>query len=175
MRFTKNGQGNLYYNINLKYYLPFSEIAPLEQGMVVIREFVNDKGKVLPTDAIIENSEVWIRLIVVAPAERHYVVVEDILPAGLEAVNESLKNTSVLNSVQPKIVDVHKFLYFNHKEYHDDRVTLFADYLSPGVYEVSYRVRATTSGKYHYPPASAYQMYTPDVSGHSSGGWLEVK
>jgi uncharacterized protein YfaS (alpha-2-macroglobulin family) len=37
-----------------------------------------------------------------------------------------------------------------------------------------YQVRATTPGKYHYPPAEAYEMYAPDVLGHSNGGWMEV-
>lgn len=176
LRITKSGEGNLYYNLNLKYYLPFSEIKPLEQGMVVMREFVDSKGKILPPGLLDENTEVWVRLIIVAPEERHFVVIEDVLPAGLEAVNESLKNVSVLNKERPNIKEKgNQLLYFEHKEYHDDRTTLFANYLPPGVYEVMYRARATTPGRYHHPPAQAYQMYIPDVSGHSEGGWLEVK
>jgi len=176
LRITKSGTGNLYYNFNLKYYLPFSEIKPLEQGMVVVREFVDSKGNVLPKDTINENTEVWVRLIIVAPEERHFVIIEDTLPAGLESVNESLKNVSVLNKEGPSLKEKgNQLLYFEHKEYHDDRTTLFANFLPPGVYEVSYRVRATTPGRYHYPPAQAYQMYVPDISGHSEGGWLEIK
>ena len=176
LRITKSGEGNLYYNINLKYFLPFSEIEPLEQGMVVVREFVDSKGKILPIETIDENTEVWVRLVIVVPEERHFVVVEDTLPAGLESVNESLKNVSVLNIERPDLKEKgNQPLYFEHKEYHDDRTTLFANHLPPGVYEVSYRARATTPGKYHHPPAYAYQMYVPDVSGHSAGGWLEVK
>lgn len=172
---SKSGQGSLYYNFNLKYYLPFSEIKPLEQGMVVIREFVDSKGKVLPAESIDENTESWVRLIIVAPEERHFVIIEDVLPAGLESVNESLKNVSILNKKSPALKEKgNDYLYFDHKEYHDDRTSLFANYLPAGVYEVSYRVRATTPGRYHYPPAQAYQMYVPDVSGHSAGGWLQV-
>lgn len=176
LRITKSGTGNLYYSINLKYYLPFSEIEPLEQGIVVVREFVNGKGKILPAGSIDENTEVWVRLIIVAPEERHFVVIEDVLPAGLESVNESLKNVSVLNTERPDVKEKgNQLLYFEHKEYHDDRTTLFANHLPPGVYELTYRARATTPGRYHHPPAQAYQMYVPDVSGHSEGGWLEVK
>jgi uncharacterized protein YfaS (alpha-2-macroglobulin family) len=176
LRITKSGEGNLYYSLNLKYYLPFSETKPLEQGMVVVREFVDSKGNILPNNTINENSEVNVRLLVVAPEERHFVVIEDILPAGLESVNEALKNVSVLNKERPGLKEQgNQFLYFEHKEYRDDRTTLFSNYLPAGVYEISYRVRATTPGKYHYPPARAYQMYAPDVSGNSEGGWLEVK
>lgn len=176
LQISKSGQGNLYYNINLKYYLPFSEIDPLEQGMVVERELVDGDGNPLSKTSITQNSEAWVRLTVVAPEERHFVAIEDILPAGLESVNESLKNVTTLSAKAPKSKNTGSyFYYFNHKEYHDDRTTLFADYLPAGVYEVLYRVRATVPGLYHYPPASAYQMYTPDVSGHSDGGWFEVK
>ncbi|KKT77447.1 MAG: Alpha-2-macroglobulin domain-containing protein [Microgenomates group bacterium GW2011_GWB1_44_8] len=176
LRITKSGDGNLYYNINLKYYLPFSKIEPSEQGMVVVREFVDSKGKILPIDTINENTEVWVRLIIVTPEERYFVVIEDTLPAGLESVNESLKNVGVLNKERPNAKEKgNQLLYFEHKEYHDDRTTLFANYLPAGVYEVMYRARATTPGRYHHPPAQAYQMYVPDVSGHSEGGWLEVK
>lgn len=176
LKISKSGEGNLYYNINLKYYLPFSEIKALEQGMVVVREFVDSQGKILPSDTVNENSEFWVRLILVAPEDRHFVALEDFLPAGLESVNESLKNVSVLNKEKPDLKKKgNEFFYFNHKEYHDDRTSLFAEYLPAGVYEVSYRVRATTPGRYHHPPAQAYQMYIPDVSGHSEGGWLLVK
>jgi len=176
LQMTKSGEGNLYYNVNLKYYLPFSEIKPLEQGIAVVREFIDSKGKILPIDTISENTEVWVRLIIVAPEERHFVVIEDTLPAGLESVNESLKNVSILNKEKPGLKEKgDQLLYFEHKEYHDDRTILFANYLPPGVYEITYRARATTPGRYHHPPAQAYQMYTPDVSGHSEGGWLEVK
>jgi len=173
---TKSGDGNLYYNMNLKYFLPFSTINSLDQGVVIAREFVDSKGNELPTNSIDEGSEVWVRLIIVAPAERHFVTIEDVLPAGLESVNESLKNVSVLNKKAPPLQNkADNLLYFNHKEYHDDRTTLFANDLPAGVYEVSYRVRATTPGLYHYPPAQAYELYSPDVSGHSDGGWLEVR
>lgn len=173
---SKSGTGNVYYNLNLKYYLPFSTINALDQGFVIVRKFVDSKGKEVSKDQIAENSEAWVRLIVVAPAERRYVTVEDVLPAGLEAVNESLKNVSVLNKQRPPKENKNNYsYYFDHIEYHDDRTSLFARYLPAGVYEFTYRVRATTPGRYHYPPAQIFESYTPDVSGHSEGGWFEVK
>ncbi len=178
-RLSKSGTGNLYYNFNLRYFLPFAQIKSLDQGIVVVREFVDSNGHILPSDTIKEGTEAWVRLTIVAPALRQYVTVEDILPAGLESVNESLKNVVSLSKTPPKSQtrnheQHYQPSYFDHKEYHDDRTTLFARYLPAGVYEVTYRVRATTPGKYHYLPAQAYEMYFPDVSGHSDGGWLTV-
>jgi uncharacterized protein YfaS (alpha-2-macroglobulin family) len=172
---SKSGMGNLYYNIDLKYYLPFTVIEPMEQGLTVIRELVDNNGKTLPSDKMAQNTEAWERLTLVVPEDRHFVIIEDVLPAGLESVNESLKNVTALNKETPKVKQKgNQQLYFDHKEYHDDKTSFFATYLPAGVYEVAYRVRATVPGKFHRPPASAYQMYVPDVSGHSDGGWFEV-
>src|SRR3989338_10977494 len=111
--------------------------------MVVVRELIDGKGNILPSGSLPENSEAWVRLIIVATEERHFVVIEDILPAGLESVNESLKTSSVLSAEVPgKKEKGDRNLYFQHKEYHDDRTSLFADYLRAGVYEFTYRVRA---------------------------------
>lgn len=176
MQITKSGQGTLYYNMNLKYYLPFTQIAPLEQGLAIVRELVDDNGKTLSATSIPQNSEVWERLIIVAPEERHFVIIEDMLPAGFESVNESLKNVSMIGKNAPKTKDGNnESWYFSRKEYHADKTTLFARYLPAGVYEILYRVRSTVSGVYHRPPAQVYQLYVPDVSGHSDGGWFEVK
>jgi uncharacterized protein YfaS (alpha-2-macroglobulin family) len=179
-RISKSGTGNLYYNFNLRYFLPFSQISSLDQGITIMREFIDNKGKILPAFNIKEGTDAWVRLTVVTPATRQYVTVEDILPAGLESVNESLKNVVSLNKEpisksSTGYDDFGGWSYFGHKEYHDDRTTLFARYLPAGVYEIVYKVRATTPGKYHYLPAQAYEMYFPDVSGHSEGGWLTVE
>lgn len=177
VQFARSGTGNLYYNINLKYFLPFTTVAPLEQGMTVIREFTDVNGKKIASSSIAENSEVWERLIIVVPEERQYVVIEDPLPAGLESVNESLKKCSHARGTDAEIIGSRQSTasYFTRKEYRDDKTVLFARYLPAGVYEVAYRVRSTVPGKYHRPPANAYQIYVPDVSGHSDGGWFEVK
>ncbi len=176
VQFAKSGTGNLYYNIDLRYFLPFTSVAPLERGMTVIREFTDVNGKGIAASSIAQNTEAWERLIIVVPEERHYVAIEDPLPAGLESVNESLKNVRMLGAKTPALSDPdNRQLYFTRKEYHDDKTVLFARYLPAGVYEVAYRVRATVPGIYHRPPAQAYQIYVPDVSGHSDGGWFEVK
>lgn len=174
IRIQKSGQGSLYYNVNLRYFLPFEEVEALDQGLVLIREFVDRNGNRLDDGIVSAGKELWIRLILVAPTVRHHVVIEDRLPAGLEPVNESLATTSLLNVERLEIPEDRQPLYFRHWEMRDDRVVLFAETVPPGVYEYTYRVRPTTPGRYHHPPAQAYNMYIPDISGHSSGGWLEV-
>lgn len=174
LEISKSGSGTLYYNLNLKYFLPFAEREAFDQGIVIVRDFVDKNGKLLSISKIRENSEVWVKLTLVAPSERRHVVIEDFLPAGLEAVNTNLKNVSS-DTADITMDDYwNNSYYFGHTEYHDDKVSLFAEYLPAGMYEFTYRARATTPGTYHYPAATAYEMYTPDVSGHSSSGFLTI-
>ncbi|MBI4130548.1 Ig-like domain-containing protein [Candidatus Roizmanbacteria bacterium] len=170
----RSGKGSLYYNMNLRYFLPFEQVKPLDQGIVLMRELVDKKGKLISQDTVTAGEEIWTRLIMVAPSTLHHVIIEDMLPAGLEAVNESLATTSLLTTERIASSEDTNQLYFRHREIRDDRVVLFAETVAPGVYEYRYRVRPTSPGRYHHPPARAYNMYIPDISGHSSGGWLEV-
>jgi len=191
LKVQKSGKGSLYYNYNLKYFLPFTEVEPMDQGIVIDRELIDGKGKRLSDEQVEIGDEIWVRLTVVMPATRHHVVIEDKLPAGFEPINESLATTALSNVEVPSLSDTieetgmdpygygseakkPRSLYFRRKEIRDDRVVLFAETVPAGVYEYQYRVRPSIPGKFHYPPVEAFNMYMPDISGHSSGGWIEL-
>ncbi|MDO8658644.1 MAG: Ig-like domain-containing protein [Candidatus Levybacteria bacterium] len=172
--YTKKGNGNLYYTMNLRYFLPYTQMAQLEQGITVIREYEDNDGNLITGNYIKAGSMLRVKLTIVVNDTRHKVVVEDRLPAGLEANNENLKG-SIATAYSDKRPSLGTYpLYYVRKEYRDDRVVYFTDILTPGVYETSYYAHATTLGKYHRPPAQAYEMYMPDVMGHTDGGWFEV-
>ena len=65
--------------------------------------------------------------------------------------------------------------YWSNTELRDDKVALFADYLSRGTYEYSYMMRASVSGDFSVLPTVAQQMYEPDVFGRSGGAEFSVK
>ena len=52
---------------------------------------------------------------------------------------------------------------FHRSEGYDDRILIFADYLTAGEHEYSYLVQATSPGRYRMPPARVEQMYQPEV------------
>jgi hypothetical protein len=94
------------------------------------------------------------------------------LPAGLEALDTSLKTTSAAAS-DPELQrseSTHAFWWhIHHAEVHDNRVVLFARSLSSGTYDYTYLARATTPGIFNVLPPRAYQMYRPEVFGQGSG------
>jgi uncharacterized protein YfaS (alpha-2-macroglobulin family) len=173
LEIKKSGNGPLYYNLNYHYYLPDEEVKAEQQGLIVDREIINQQGETV--NKFVKGENYWVRLILITPTAQNHLVIEDKLPAGFEAVNNSLATTALLNQNGPAKTKNRESLYFKNKEIRDDRVALFAQRVSPGVYEYTYKVRALHSGTYHLPATRAYNMYFPDIFGHSDGGILEIK
>ncbi|NPV06466.1 MAG: hypothetical protein HPY83_00710 [Anaerolineae bacterium] len=169
--------GAMYYSASLEYYPPADELRPVSSGITVAREYSRaDGGQIGLTSAAI-NDTVRVKLTVVAPTDLYHVVVEDPLPAGCEGLDTSLRTTSVVG-VQPEVRAVDDpwgWWWFSHTEMRDDRVVLFASYLPQGTYEYTYYMRASIAGNFNVRPARAYQMYFPDVYGHSDGGSFAVE
>jgi len=65
-------------------------------------------------------------------------------------------------------------LYPDQVEYHDDRIYIFKEYLSPGVYEFEYYARALVPGKYLHLPAVASEMYFPENFGRTAGSYFII-
>jgi uncharacterized protein YfaS (alpha-2-macroglobulin family) len=120
-----------------------------------------------------------VELKVISPQGRTFVVVDDPLPAGLEAVNVSFHTASAeaerVAETGPETWQESWWGSFNHVEMHDDRVLLFADYLRAGVHSYSYLARATTVGDFGMPPTCAVQMYEPEVFGRLAGARVSVR
>jgi alpha-2-macroglobulin len=134
---------------------------------------------------------------VTVPSTRQFVVLDDALPAGLEAVDLSLRTSSALpgpgkslpNNVQIEDEEQpagdNQWAYgswdsgwwspFDHREMRDDRVVYSATLLWPGTYSATYIARATTPGTFIRPPAHAEEMYNPGLYGRSDGGVFVVK
>ncbi|MBN1248547.1 MAG: alpha-2-macroglobulin, partial [Anaerolineae bacterium] len=94
------GEGRLYYTAHLKVYLPVEEIEPLNRGVIVQRRYVDPECTQGPKCPEVEQAAVGdvvqVRLTIIAPHDLYYVVVEDPLPAGAEAIDTSLATTSLV-------------------------------------------------------------------------------
>ena len=188
------GSGQLYYSAYLNYYLPADAIAPLNRGIVLGRQyFAVDVATLQPTDRLIESAAVGdyvqVKLTLVAPADLHYLILEDALPAGFEAVDTTLKTSSAA-ATSPKMLKEPSqksqsvvargwfspyWQYWTHSEIRDDRVVLFATSLGRGVYEYTYIMRAGLAGQFRTLPAQAWETYFPEVFGRSDGALFTVQ
>jgi alpha-2-macroglobulin len=187
-------------NVPIFYSIAVTEVAqrrpvtPDIGGIVVERWYERfDDGK--PTVEAREGELVRVRLRVTVPADRQFVAVEDMLPAGLEPVDLSLRTSGTLGPFktatnqersdgQPGPI-WQSLLYgswdsgwwspWEYKELRDDRVIYFARQLWTGTYSATYVARATTSGTFVRPPAHAEEMYNPAVHGRSDGGVFVIR
>lgn len=176
----QEGKGRLYYDLVLRYFLPLDQAQVRDEGIAISHEYydLNDQKEAKPLQEIAIGQTVKGKLTVVVPEDRRYVVVEDLLPAGLEGVDFQLE-TAEQNLEQSESLEDWRYWNplwrFNHSEIRDDRMVYFADDLPAGTYEITYFARATSKGKFRDLPAQAMEMYTPEVFGRSRGRILEIK
>jgi uncharacterized protein YfaS (alpha-2-macroglobulin family) len=187
-----SNNGKLYYSAYLNYYLPADKIPPQNKGIIVGRQyFAVDQATLKPTDRAIESAKlgdyVQVKLTIIAPTDLSYLALEDPLPAGFEAVDTTLKTSSVAASSpnikeQPtkEISQVYDlfykpyYSYWTESQVHDNRVSAFAPFLGRGTYEYTYTMRASVAGEFRALPARAWEMYFPEVFGRSAGTLFTV-
>ena len=180
----KAGAGPLYYALQLETY----STAPVEaasKGLSIARTIqrLDDRGRpsgeALATGSgtitLEPGALVRVTLRLTSPADRNYVVVDDALPAGLEALNAAFETTDQEALQNADAGQDRWWGSFNHTEISDSRVLLFADFLRAGEHTYTYVARATTPGTFVHPPAQAELMYEPSTSGRTSTGTLVVE
>ena len=174
-----DGPGTLYYTARLNVSLPVDKIAALDRGFSVARQYFLATDLEHPVSSAKAGDLLLARMTVVVPDERHYVVVDDPLPAGLEIVDTSLDNST--QSLQPEQYDWNSlrsigwgWWYFNHVEMRDNKVVLSADILPAGTYVYTYYVRAVTPGSFHVIPVTAQEFYFSEVYGRGDGSTFTV-
>ena len=182
----------IFYGITSHEVSASPDTRPLKNGVTVERWYERfDSGE--PATAVREGELVRVRLRITVPNQRDFLAVEDPLPAGLEAVDLSLR-TSGLGPFSTDASDeatarrdreaaaggtIGSWDYgwwspFEHSEKRDDRVTWFARALRSGAYTVTYVARATTAGRFIRPPSRAEEMYNAATNGRSEGGIFVV-
>ena len=140
---------------------------------------------------ITAGETVRVRIVFSLPKAMQYLVVDDPLPAGLEAVDTQLavsaQDPDALEDAEYDDDDDRKSAdpdnarrhatkeHLSHSEVRDDRVTFFADDIPAGLWEVSYLARATVRGSFGVAPARAEAMYEPDRHGTSEMGKVVIR
>jgi alpha-2-macroglobulin len=117
---------------------------------------------------------VQVRLTVDLPEAARYVIVEDRLAGGLEALNEGLANTSHTSYDDESSDRSWQQRGYNQKEVRADRVSFFMTYLPKGRRTFTYYARATRTGRFTAPPAEVWAMYDAAMWGRSGSAVVAV-
>jgi uncharacterized protein YfaS (alpha-2-macroglobulin family) len=186
--FAKSGR--LYYTLDLRYTTPAQNVEAVNRGFAVSHKYtLLGKGSAPITSAKLGDTIV-VTVTVIAPFDRNYVTIEDLLPAGLEAIDARLRTSDP--ALQAKL-DVDRgaaakrnaggymapwfswyYSPWQQVDTRDDRTLLKTDRLPRGVHEYTYFARATTTGDFFVAPAHAEETYFPEVFGRSDSSRFSV-
>ena len=176
------GNGVLYYTAHLRAFLPVPEVEPLDRGIIIERRYtlLGDESERPITEARV-GDVVQVRLTIIVPNSLHYVVIEDPIPAGTDAVNPNLETSQQIGT-RPGLVENSNdplsygwgWWWFSNIEFRDEKVNLYATYLPAGTYEYVYTIRAGLPGTYNVIPATGWEFYFPEVYGRSAGSTFTI-
>jgi alpha-2-macroglobulin len=198
--FEKRGSGKLFYEARLRYVRKELPKQPLDVGFFVEKSLHSVNAGALAKGGVgapagvarevAAGDLVLVDLTVVTPAPREYVVLDDALPAGLEAVDPKLFTTAdwlkssgfgddagcIGCSGEGAGEDAPGFRApVDRTEVRDDRVLFFVDRLPAGLWHYRYLARATTLGHFVLPPTRVEEMYEPEVFGRTGATAVTVR
>jgi len=190
---SRTGEGQLYYTTRM-HYAPLDIAAERQNAGIDIRKEYsvqrNDKWVLLKNPNKIKRGElVRVDIFVSLPTARHFVVVDDPIPGGLEPVNRDLATSSAVDADKGQFkasegswwFQFGDWSYYNvsrwsfhHQELRHDAARFYSDYLSAGNYVLSYTAQAIAEGEFLQVPIHAEEIYDPDVYGKGLPKTLEV-
>ncbi len=194
VRLEKEGPGRLYYATRMRYAPTEQSAERINAGIDVRREYAvarDGRWVRLQSPMAIRRGElVRVDLFVSLPTLRHFVVVDDPVPGGLEPVNRDLATASSVDVAKGEFKaatgswwfnysdwsDYGRFGYsFYHQELRHHAARFFADYLPAGRYHLTYTAQAIAAGRFAVMPVHAEEMYDPDVFGQGLPATLTVE
>ncbi|MDY6850995.1 MAG: alpha-2-macroglobulin family protein, partial [Thermodesulfobacteriota bacterium] len=176
------GKGAAYYTLRLDYAPQEPDLEPRRAGFAVSRTYTRVKGpggKAATGRSFGRGDLVRVDLTLLVPSRRHWVVLEDLVPAGLEPINFNLptvsKHLQALLDKGRKPEQYYRRYWYQHREIRHDRVVIYARVLTEGAYTFSYLCRVVTPGAFIAPGPRAEEMYSPEVSGRGRGRRFEIE
>jgi uncharacterized protein YfaS (alpha-2-macroglobulin family) len=169
---TGDGEGPLYYTLSSRVLVQQDEIEAA--GNVEVERAYLDPETGEPIETITAGQLVEVRLTVDLAEDKTYMLVEDNLPGGLEALNERLNTTSHVAEAHGEPAYYWMEYGYNHKEIRDGRVTFFITEVGEGRHQYTYLARATHTGEFIALPAEAWAMYDLTTWGRSESSTMLI-
>ncbi len=174
-----DGEGALYYTATLHVNQPVESVQPTDRGIRLVRTYYNTDGKPI-TEAKV-GDVITVALEITATNDLYYVVINDPIPAGTEAIDRSLQTSAQIGQ-RPELIPTDKpyrfmwgWWYFSDTQLRTEKVVLSASYLPRGSYRYVYQIQATAAGTYRVIPPNGNEFYFPEVFGRGAGSLFTVK
>lgn len=179
IRLVKKGGGSLYWSAQATYYdvqaaqsrtgsrqlaitRQYARVVPVRRNDRIVYQEQPLDGEVSPGDVL------SVRITVAGSDDWRYLIVEDPLPAGVEAVQDT-------TAYPMEREDRWRWWWGSQTEYRDNRTVFFQERLDTGRVEYVYLVKVISSGDFRAAPAQVAPMYVPDVNASSEPFRLRVR
>lgn len=151
----------LYGETSFNVFPPLGEQPPQDRGFAVSRSYrkIGDDGTLQPAEDLRVGDRLVVTLRVETARPAHFVVIDDPLPAILEAVNPDFVSRDVGDAEDATPWEV------DHRETRADRVVYFCDALPPGAFTFEYLARVRMAGEATAAATKAEAMYRPERFG----------
>jgi uncharacterized protein YfaS (alpha-2-macroglobulin family) len=198
------GTGPLYFSAQARFFSLEEPITPAGHELFVRRQYfksvgrqtllkgyVYDRAALDDGGAVASGERVEVVLTVEVKNDAEYLLLEDLKPAGLEAVElqsgkpleaRELKSGTLAHTFTDAAghgaatdeIDYTGRTRGVYQELRDRKVALFIDRLPQGVWELRYELRAEVPGHFHGLPVMGQAMYVPEIKANSAETRLDV-
>jgi hypothetical protein len=169
VRIESQGPGGFLYYARWQGVPADGRIEEDDRGIRVRRQMLDLEGRSLERSRWAQGDVAVVRLVLdTFDAVYDNIVIEDLLPAGLEIENPALATSESTPWIRSRSD------WVLHRDLRDDRLILFTGSIG-GRREFHYAVRAVTPGHFVWPAVQAGAMYDPAIRSAHGAGWLEVE
>ena len=164
-----DGPGKLFYSFRAEGVPQDGAQVEEDAGLKVRRDWLDLNGEEWGGQAVKQGDLIVVRITVdTLGRELENLVIEELLPAGLEIENPNLATAALVPWLKEKSD------WCIHRDLRDDRLLLFAGPVA-GERHFYYAARVVTPGRFVQPAVSASCMYDPEIRSVHGRGMLEIK
>ncbi len=164
-------KGSAFFSVSARGIPTDESFFVASAGLEIEREFLDRNGEIADLESV-EQGELLVARTrirsVAGPVEN--VVIQQLLPTGLDVENPRLATTESLPWVEGSSLSV------DYLDLRDDRVLMFVSLGKANQWETGYALlRAVTPGTFHLPPPQAEAMYNGALRAAGELGSLRVR
>jgi len=178
---SKIGMGEVYYTSQIRYFLENKDVTSKAKGVLIEHSYADLSGDSVD---VLKKGDVYLgKLMIIAPKNLDYVVLEELLPAGIMPIAIKSDMESFMSKYQIEEgaglaginwIDNPLWNFTDH-EIQSDRLLFYAKHLPSGVYNIEYEFQAVVPGEYNLLPASIYEMHNSSVYARTAGKKVLIK
>lgn len=185
LHFSGDSSIPLYYAVSEAGYDQLPPTTEVHDGLEITRTYLNAKGEAITQAALGEEITVQIRARAIDREWLNDMVIQDLLPAGFEAVIQSADATNETPSEGEEAETDNGSSWFKDRlatsgnwkpqyaDIREDRVVLYGS-LTKQMAEYQYKIKAISAGAFNVAPVYVSSMYEKTLRAHASAGKINV-